>query len=214
MSEVEATHHFGTFDKEAHAGRLGMWIFLASEILLFTGMFTVYTAGRVAFPESFAVGVTENLRWLGTLNTFVLITSSFFVAAGVHALRNHNRKLAAWCLGLTVFLGFVFLLLKGYEYADHIHKGAVPTGITPFYIERRPLALKYFFTLYYVMTGAHAVHVIVGMLVLAVLLVLVLRRRPDERMAHRVEIGALYWHLVDVIWIFLWPLFYLTGGGH
>jgi cytochrome c oxidase subunit 3 len=214
MSEARAAHHFGSFEKEAHATRFGMWLFLASEMLLFGGLITLYAAGRVLHPRAFLEGVGHNITWLGSLNTLVLITSSFTVAVAVHAANHMKRRSTAWLLGVTCALGLLFLVFKTIEYGMHLREGAAPGGDTLFFVVHDTPGLPMFYSLYYLTTGAHAFHVIVGMTVLAVFLMKVLRQPPSPRLAHQVELGALYWHLVDVIWIFLWPLYYLTGGAH
>jgi len=174
-------------ESKSRADIFGMWLFLASELLLFGGLITLYSACRTMLPALFSEGIAHNLRWVGSLNTFILIASSFTVAFAVHSARHFRPLLAA-----TFLLGFAFLGLKTYEYADHLAEGIAP-GVNVFY------------SLYYVTTGAHAIHVIIGLIVIAVLF---------WKAEHaRVELGALYWHLVDVIWIFLWPLYYLTDGG-
>jgi cytochrome c oxidase subunit III len=166
MSEEAAAHHFGTFEKEAHAARFGMWIFLASEMLLFAGLFTLYSAGRVLHPAGFAEGVAHNLRWLGSVNTLVLITSSFTVALAVHAAGHAKHRAATWCLSITILLGFTFLGFKTYEYATHLAEGAGPGGESLFFVAHDTRGLPLFFSLYYLTTGAHAFHVIVGLIVL------------------------------------------------
>lgn len=220
MRELAVAEHFSTAEQQGDAARLGMWIFLASEILLFTGMFTLYAGGRAHYPGAFAVGIDHNLRWLGSLNTVILIVSSYLVARGVHEMRSRRSAATARFLLGTMALGLAFLVLKAVEYGVHMGEGAVPGGGTAFYLEHSPGktawavdALPFFFGLYYLMTGAHALHVIVGLGVLGWLFFEVRRVSPSPLLEVRVELGALYWHLVDVIWIFLWPLFYLTGGG-
>ncbi len=213
MSEVHVSHHFDTFSNEAHAGRLGMWIFLSSEALLFAGMFTLYAAGRVMWPSAFEEGVHDNIRWLGSVNTLILITSSYAVASAVHTAKGERKRATSWLLAITFLFGVAFLTLKGFEYAKHFRDGAIPQGDTRYFLLHDTPGLPYFFALYFLMTGAHAFHVLVGMMVLATLFVMVRRSDMTPRMAHRVEVGALYWHLIDIIWIFLWPLFYLAGKG-
>jgi cytochrome c oxidase subunit 3 len=213
MSELGAAHHYGTFEKEAHATRFGLWIFLVSEILLFAGLITLYSGSRVMHPEAFAEGIGHNLRWVGSVNTLVLITSSFTVALAVRAAGSQQMRSTGWLLGVTAILGFVFLGFKSFEYAEHLAEGAGPGGDTLFYVVHDTRGLPVFFSLYYLTTGAHAFHVIVGLIVIGVLLAKVVRQPPNPRLSHQVELGALYWHLVDVIWIFLWPLYYLTDGG-
>jgi cytochrome c oxidase subunit 3 len=205
----EETHvdHFETLAVQAHAAKLGMWVFLASEVLLFGALFTLYAASRVEHPGAFHEGIRHTSRVLGTVNTLVLLTSSFSVAAAVHALRERRRGLAFVLLSVSLLLALAFLVFKGVEWSEHIREGIVPGGGTAFFQAHPASGLPLFFTLYYVMTGLHALHVIVGSAVLAWC---ALRLRTLE--PHVLEVSGLYWHLVDIVWIFLWPIFYLTGG--
>lgn len=190
--------HFESREKQAHAARLGMWVFLASEVLLFAALFTLFAGYRTHFPDAFRRGVHANAKDLGSINTAVLLVSSALVAAGVHALREGRRRAARWLVLGTIALGGVFLAIKATEYGRHLHEGIVPglAGAEP--------GIAQFWTLYYGMTGLHSVHVAIGMVVLAVMLFGIARG------AHRLEVAAIYWHLVDLVWIFLWPVFYLA----
>ena len=200
---------FEDLDKQGHAARLGIWIFLGSETLLFGALFALYVAYRTLYAEEFVAGVRHNDLAIGTINTFVLITSSFTVAMAVHAARNHRARRVLLWLGLTVALAAVFLVLKGVEYAHHFDEGIYP-GSRYRFEELDTSGAKLFFTLYFFMTGLHALHVVGGMVAL-VAIGAVHRRRPyDARYYVPLDAGALYWHLVDVVWIFLWPLLYLT----
>jgi cytochrome c oxidase subunit III len=195
--------------QRTHALHLGMWMFLGSETLLFAGLFGLYAAYRVRYPIEFAAGVAHNNTLIGTANTAVLIISSFFVAWGIHALRRSRPRVCIAALGSAVALGLVFLALKSIEYTEHLHDGFAPGS----YYSSTELSSDgaiLFFTLYFGMTGLHALHVIAGMILLSWLGVRVARKRtrPDHRT--ELELGGLYWHLVDVVWIFLWPLLYLT----
>jgi cytochrome c oxidase subunit 3 len=185
-----------------------MWVFLGSETLLFAGLFALYAGYRAQFPRAFALGVAHNEEWIGTTNTFVLIVSSFFVAWALHAVRGGRRIMAVSSLGAALFLGACFLGLKGLEYSEHLHKGIAP-GSYYHYAELTMPGLQPFFTLYYFMTGLHALHVIAGMSLLAWLTWRVLRRRTTAERHVVLELSGLYWHLVDIVWIFLWPLLYL-----
>lgn len=210
----EAAHavaeHFESFEKQEHAARLGMWVFLGSETLLFAGLFALYTAYRNEYTAEFEQAFHHNDIVIGTANTVVLITSSFFIAWALHAVRGDRRRMAALALTATLALGMTFLVLKGIEYAHHFHEGIYPGGYYRFDALPTQGAVL-FFTLYYFMTGLHALHVIGGLTVIVVLLVMTLRRRFTPERHTALELGALYWHLVDVIWIFLWPLLYLVG---
>jgi cytochrome c oxidase subunit 3 len=156
--------------------------------------------------------VRHNTLILGSINTAVLLCSSFSVALGVHMLRDGQRWASVGLVALTVFLALCFVAIKLTEYGIHFREGIYPGGVGKFFDEHHEPGIKLFFTLYYAMTGLHALHVIVGGSVLAVLGWKIARRRILQPSAYVLEIGAIYWHLVDVIWIFLWPLFYLVPG--
>lgn len=207
----EAPHleHFEDLEKQAHASRLGMWIFLATEVLLFGGAFALFASYQVHFPEAFRLSVHHNAKILGTLNTGVLLVSSIFVAAAVHALRGGRSRLATWLIAATMTLGLVFLGIKSVEYRAHFAEGIFPGGVGSFFHENAR-GFAEFWTLYYGMTALHAIHVTIGIGVLGVLLLGIVRGTLTKLNSHRLDIGAIYWHLVDVIWIFLWPLFYLA----
>jgi cytochrome c oxidase subunit 3 len=199
---------FESLEKQTHAARLGMWLFLASELLLFSALFTLYASYRAAYPRSFHEGVAHTRFASGAAMTVVLITSSLTVALAVDAIRRGRRGACLAWLGGCIGLGLLFLGLKAAEYADHLSHGIRP-GVHYVYAELPERGAALFFTLYYLMTGLHAVHVIAGLIVLAVVGVGVRRGRYDAGYHTPVELGGLYWHLVDIIWLFLWPVFYL-----
>jgi cytochrome c oxidase subunit III len=207
---LEPAMHFASIEQQAHASRLGMWVFLASEVLLFGAAFTLFVGYQVHYPDAFRHAIEHNTKVLGTVNTGVLLASSTLVAAGVHALRAGSRKSAAGLVTGTIVLAGVFLVIKAIEYGLHFHEGIYPGGVGRFFLEHSEHGMPEFWTLYYFMTGLHALHVTIGGVVLAVLLRAVLRGHIGQANAYRLEVGAIYWHLVDVIWIFLWPLFYLA----
>lgn len=185
-----------------------MWVFLGSETLLFAGLFGLYAGYRSQYPQAFALGVAHDAEWIGSTNTFILLISSFFVAWAVHCLRLARLRLTVLSLGLALALGGAFLCLKAIEYSDHLSHGLAPGH----YYSSRELVqpgCNIFFTLYYFMTGLHAIHVIAGMTLLAWLALRVLRGRTTPTRHVELELGGLYWHLVDIIWIFLWPMLYL-----
>ncbi len=201
---------FESLAKQQHAVRFGMWIFLGSELLLFAGLFGLYVAYRMQYPVAFAEGVHHNALAIGTINTVVLIVSSFTVAWSIHALRHGRSKTTRLMLLITMVLGSLFLVFKGIEYADHFGEGIFPGQYYAF--EEMPAyGGQLFFTLYYFATGLHALHMIGGLTVMLWLLIRVRRGKTTKAHHTELELGALYWHLVDGIWIFLWPLFYLTG---
>jgi cytochrome c oxidase subunit 3 len=190
------------------SARLGMWVFLGSETRLFAGLFALYVAYRLMYHDEFSAGVAHNNQLFGTINTLVLLTSSLTVALAIAALRAGRPKRVGLLLLLTLLLASAFLVIKGFEYSHHFAEGIYP-GTSYQFAELDTRGAKLFFTLYYFMTGLHALHVIAGMGVIG-LLALLHWRRPYGAADHLpVELGGLYWHLFDAVWIFLWPLFYL-----
>ncbi len=208
MSRPRLGEQFESLEKQDHAARLAMWVFLASEILLFAALFGLYTCYRAMYPDDFALAAGHNNVAIGTLNTFILITSSATVALSLFTVRGGLMRLTSGLLIFSIACGVVFLILKGIEYREHFHEGFYP-GVGYRNTELPGDGAKLFFTLYYLITGLHAFHVIVGLVVLGWLVVGSLRGDfgPDNHV--RFELGTLYWHLVDIIWIFVWPLLYL-----
>jgi len=185
-----------------HALHVAVWIVIASEALLFAGLFTLYAAYRSEHTLEFHAAAKLDLSAIGGINTMILLTSSFFMAIGVHFARDQRVRAARWALSAVLVLGCAFLALKGIEWTLHIREGIVPgaSGDLP----TRGATL--FFALYYLMTGLHAAHVVAGLALVAWVHALV-RRRPETP---AVELVGLYWHFVDAVWVFLWPLFYLV----
>lgn len=206
--EPQLAEHFEGFEQQDYAGRLGMWIFVCSEALLFAGLFALYVAYRQMYGEDFVAAVSHNDITLGTINTFILASSSFAVAFAVHAARSGKARQVIPLIGLGVALGVVFLVVKGIEYRHHFSEGIYP-GTHYAYDGLQTYGAQIFFTLYYLLTGLHLIHLVAG---LFVLLWLARRHRaraytPEHHLS--LELGSLYWHLVDLMWIFLWPLLYL-----
>jgi cytochrome c oxidase subunit 3 len=194
--------------RQEHTLELGMWIFLTSEALLFAALFALYAGYRTMYGSDFAEAIQGNTRWFGTGNMYILLTSSLTAALSVGAVRRGRNGRAALLLCATAVLGLLFLLVKGVEYAHHVHEGSLPG---PYYHDEKmpTFGANRFFTLYWVMTGFHALHVTGGVCVVLWMAVHALRGRYTPERHARLEMGTLYWHLVDVIWIFLWPLLYL-----
>ncbi len=197
-----------TFEKPGDytGAKLGMWLFILSELLLFGGMFILYAAYRYKDPVAFHRASGELEVVLGTLNTLILITSSLSVAISISAIQKGRRKLAMGLLVVTMTFGVLFLLNKGVEWGTKINHGIYPNS--PVLLERSKGEIL-FFGLYYVMTGLHGLHVLVGVLVLSVMLTLIAKNTINASRFVPLENAGLYWHLVDIIWIFLYPLFYL-----
>lgn len=208
MAEARTHLQYESFEAQTHAARLGMWLFLVSEILLFSGLFVLYASYRTASPEAFAEAARHSKLWLGTGMTFLLLTSSFTVALGVYAVRHGRERQGARWLGVSAALGVAFLALKLHEYSLHAKEGLLP-GV---YYRSETLpdpAANAFFTLYYFMTGLHGLHVLGGVAALAACAWAVRSGRVDRRYPTPAELSGMYWHLVDAIWLFLWPMFYL-----
>jgi cytochrome c oxidase subunit III len=186
--------------------KVGMWLFLLSEILLFGGMFILYSAYRFKNPVEFHRSSGELDVILGTLNTFFLLTSSLTMAVSITAIQKGQRRLSTYLLAATIFLGLLFLVNKGIEWGTKIGDGIYPNSPT---LLARTHGEILFFGLYYVMTGLHGLHVLIGVCVLSVVLALILKGRIHSNRFTPLENSGLYWHLVDIIWIFIYPLFYL-----
>lgn len=193
--------------RDYEGAKLGMWLFLLSECMLFGGLFVLYAMYRADYVEAFSRGGKEMDAFLGVANTLVLLTGSLTAAMSITALQRGNRRLSVGLVSTTVLTGVVFMCIKAMEWTDHIHKGFYPTSA----LLKGHTGEKVFFSLYYVMTGLHGVHVIVGVLVLTFMAVQVARGKVTKEHFVGLENAALYWHLVDIIWIFLLPLFYLAA---
>lgn len=234
-------HQFDDAEQQQQAATLGMWLFLASEVLFFGGMLAGYAVYRAAYPRAFALGSGRLDVWLGTLNTAVLLTSSLTVALAVAALQSDRRSAAAGLLIGTVVLGMVFLGVKGVEYAHKFDERLVPGRSFHFVVEdgnpggthhRAQVAtsaqdswdfresleselqllagrIELFFSFYFALTGVHALHMLIGVAVFTVLAWQVIRGKYSRSYFTPVELAGLYWHFVDIIWVFLFPLLYL-----
>jgi len=205
-------HHFDSLEQQKDASVLGMWTFMVTEIMFFGGLFLVYAVYRVMYPESFAVASRELDIPLGLINTIVLIGSSFTMAMGVRSAAFGRRRGAALWLVLTALLGLVFLGVKVGEYQHKFEHHLVP-GEGRFAPDHIPAehhrGAEAYFSLYFAMTGLHATHMIIGIPILLVLAVSAYRGRFSRSYSTPVEMFGLYWHFVDIIWIFLFPLLYL-----
>ncbi len=201
-------HYFVSSEQQFDAAKLGMWLFLITEILLFSGMFVAYAVFRAWHPEVFAIASTELDPWLGGLNTVVLLTSSLTVALSIHAAQTDRRQALVRYLILTVLLAGVFMVVKYFEYTHKFHLGIFPGGNFT-YEGMTEAYVPIFFSIYFVMTGIHGVHVLVGMGVISWLAWRAHKGHFNSEYYTPVELTGLYWHLVDIIWIFLFPLLYL-----
>jgi cytochrome c oxidase subunit 3 len=209
-AESPVAHQFEDATQQRDAATLGMWVFIATEILFFGGIFLGYTAYRLRYPEVFREASEHTLVMIGTINTGVLLFSSFTMVLAVRAAQFKHRVSLVGFLFATAMLGAVFLVLKGFEYAHEIREGLLPNS--HFHIENAdPLIGRMFFYLYFLMTGVHALHVTIGVVLLGIFALRALITMRLERMSTAVDLLGLYWHFVDIVWVFLFPLIYLVG---
>ena len=201
---------FDDIEQQHGAAQLGMWIFLATEVLFFGGLFLAYTVYRSLCPQTFAAASHHTEVVLGGINTGILLFSSTLMALGVRAAELRNRKQLVWLLLGTAFLGILFMLIKGFEYHKDFVEHLVPGSHFEWH-EANPEHAEIFFWLYFAMTGLHAIHVTVGIFVLLTLAGLAWLGKFTTGNYTPVEVAGLYWHFVDIVWIFLFPLMYLAG---
>ena len=206
--QTAIAEQFEDMPQQKSAATLGMWTFLATEILFFGGMFMSYITYRHLYPQAFAEASRHTLVLFGTVNTAILLTSSLTMALGVHAAQENKTKWLMRYLLLTVFLGCCFLVVKGFEYHQDITEHLWPG---PHFNKSLPAQAQIFWFLYWAMTGLHAIHVTVGIVLLAIIARMAALRKFSDFYHTPVEIVGLYWHFVDIVWIYLYPLLYLIN---
>ena len=213
----ELRHHFADVEQQRNASSLGIWLFLATEVMFFGGMFCAYLIYRTTYFGDFAAASkTLDIKW-GTINTLVLICSSLTVALSVRAAQMGKQKLLVWLLVLTMIFGAVFLGIKGIEWYSKFTEHHIPGPTFNFVGEAvghkdvpvNPQHAQIFFSLYFAMTGLHALHMIIGLAIFIYLTTLALKGRFSPKYYTPLEVGGLYWHFVDIVWIYLFPLLYL-----
>lgn len=192
--------------RDAVGAKIGMWLFLFTELLLFGGMFLAYAVYRYQYREFFTLASKELDVIIGLINTIVLLTSSLTMALSITALRKGNKKLSLLFIGFTILFALLFLVNKYFEWSEKYHHGIFPGAEQLLNLPRGEII---YFGLYFVMTGLHALHVIIGMIILIFMFVFVAKEEVNKDYYIMLENSGLYWHLVDIIWIFLFPLFYL-----
>ncbi|HJQ67902.1 MAG TPA: cytochrome c oxidase subunit 3 family protein [Blastocatellia bacterium] len=220
-------HHFDNMEQQREAGTLGMWAFLVTEIMFFGGLFLAYILYRSNYPLEFAEASKGLDALLGGINTVVLICSSLTMALAVYFSQVGNRKLLIICLWLTVLLGLTFLGVKAVEYKDKFDHHHVPGASFRWEgagghatseeshapgQEANTSKIQLFYWLYFAMTGVHALHMIIGIGVMLVLIYMSYKGRFSPEYHSPIELSGLYWHFVDIVWIFLFPLLYLIGA--
>jgi len=209
-------HHFSNLEQQREAGSLGMWIFLVTEVMFFGGLFSAYIVFRSFYGEGFAAASHTLNVWLGAFNTVVLIVSSLTMALAVYNAQVGNRRMLIFFLVITLILGATFLGIKAYEYHHkfemHLFPGAgydwnFEEGHNPALAQEARL----FLWIYFAMTGLHALHMIIGIGILSFLIYFAWKGKYSPEYHNPVENSGLYWHFVDIVWIFLFPLLYLIG---
>jgi cytochrome c oxidase subunit 3 len=205
-------HHFVSLDQQTDTSVFGMWVFLGTEILFFGGALMAYMVYRQWYPEAFAMASHEIAVLPGAINTGVLIMSSLTMALAVHAAQTGERQKIMGFIVVTMLLGMVFLGIKGYEYHEKFVEGHIPGLGLEFKFEPEFYGpAQIFFSLYFVLTGLHALHMIVGLGIMTWMLIWVKKGVITDDYFSPIEIAGLYWHFVDIVWIFLFPLLYLIG---
>jgi len=207
-SHVAVAEQFDDMPQQQEASTLGMWTFLATEVLFFGGMFMAYITYRNLYPHAFAAASGHTILLYGTINTGILLTSSLTMAMAVYAAQQSTQKWVVRYLLLTIFLGCCFLVIKGFEYHDDLKEHLWPG---PNFKQGLPVQAQIFWVLYWAMTGLHALHITVGLGLLSVLAWLARHGKFSEHYNTPVEVSGLYWHFVDIVWIFLYPLLYLIN---
>ena len=192
--------------RDDQASKIGMWLFLFTEMLLFGGLFIVYSVYRYKNAEAFHLAAHELSVFIGTLNTILLLISSSTIAMSITALQKKNKNLALVLMGITIFLGLVFLVNKYFEWGHHIKDQIYPGSSV---LALRGQGDVLFYGLYFFMTGLHALHIIIGLVFIGFIAVYIIKDKVTFDNHVLLENSGLYWHLVDLIWIFLFPLFYL-----
>jgi cytochrome c oxidase subunit III len=208
-------HHFDSLEQQLYASTFGMWVFLVTEVLFFGGLFMAYILYRIWYPQMFVHASSHLSIPLGTFNTAVLIGSSLTMAYAVNAAQRgaKPREQVMWLVG-TMILGGIFLGVKVIEYADKIKHHLVPGPNFHFEDQAYQATAQIYYSLYFALTGLHASHMIVGMVIMAIIAYKAAKGQFTAEWYTPVEIMGLYWHFVDLVWIFLFPLLYLIGGAH
>jgi cytochrome c oxidase subunit 3 len=210
MPETQPTFQFVDLRQQHDVAQLGMWVFIATEVLFFGGLILAYCVYRFDYPDGFASAARRTDIAIGATNTAILLTSSFLVAWAVTAARSGQGRPAGVLMSVAALLGVVFLFLKGIEYHSEYVEHLVP-GLNFSVSGRNPAPIGLFFAFYFVATGLHALHVVIGIIVLAFIAIQADREHYSGRYHAPITVAALYWHFVDVVWIFLFALIYLPG---
>ena len=207
-------HHFQTLDQQHEAATLGMWVFLVTEVMFFGGLLMAYLIYRIWYPHAWSEGSLELDIRLGGFNTVVLIGSSLTMAMAVRSAQTGAKKGTIWYLVGTMVLGLTFLVVKFFEYKHKYETHHIPGPNFSFEGAADAGQVEIFMTLYFALTGLHAAHMVIGFGILSVILWMAARDRFSPQWYTPVEMSGLYWHFVDIVWIFLFPLLYLVDRAH
>ena len=211
-SYFHVAHHFKNATEQYDSAKQGLWLFMVTEIMMFGGLFVGYIIFHSLYPEMFAEGAKE-LDWrMGFLNTLVLVTSSLTMALGIYFLQVRKQKAAVISLWLTILLGLCFMVVKYFEYTHKFHLGFLPGKfLDPAYVHAEHANLGLYFGFYFCMTGLHGLHVLIGMCLIGWVAIKAQKGHFGPEYFTPVEGVGIFWHIVDLIWIFLFPLLYLVG---
>ncbi|HRO65977.1 MAG TPA: cytochrome c oxidase subunit 3 family protein [Pseudobdellovibrionaceae bacterium] len=210
--EHHYAHHFKNADHEFVTSKQGVWLFMVTEILMFGGLFVAFFIYHNMYPDMFAEGAKQ-LDWrMGFTNTLVLIFSSFTMALGIHFIQKGQNRKATWCLVTTLLCAAIFMVIKYFEYVHKFHLGFFPGKyLDVAHVGAEHANLGLYFGFYYCMTGMHGIHVLIGMALIVWVLIRNMRGDFHPHYYTPVEGVGIFWHIVDLIWIFLFPLLYLVG---
>jgi cytochrome c oxidase subunit 3 len=213
-------HHFDNLEQQHASERLGMWMFLATEVLFFAGLFGAYTVYRLYYPAEFEIASSELNRIFATVNTILLVTSSLTMTFAIRSAKLADRSGLIRNLLLTAALGTAFMVVKGFEYKQDFEEGLLPGSHFSATLKEKvaaaghdPGKVQLFLCFYYIMTGIHGIHLVIGIGCVLWLVVEAMRGNIPPENYSTVDVVSLYWHLVDAIWLFLMPLLYLAGAG-
>jgi len=207
-SNSNLAHHFVDSEQQFDASKMGMWIFLVTEILFFGGLFAAYIIYRAWYPELYIMASSQLNTTMGAINTGVLILSSLTMALSIWSAQNNDRKKTTIFLAVTIICAIIFMIIKYFDYTHKFHLGIFPGAYYTFTGIDHVKAPQ-FFSIYYMMTGLHGIHVIIGVGLMIWLVIKNQKQAFSSSYYTPIEIVGLYWHVVDIIWIFLFPLLYL-----
>jgi cytochrome c oxidase subunit 3 len=208
---VEVAVQFEDVSQQRAASTLGMWVFLATEVMFFGGLFLAFAVARFLHADSFSQAAKHLDVLAGSINTAILFTSSFTTVLAVSALKEGRKKRVLGLLLVSIALGSLFLVIKGYEYHEKWTEGFFPGSSFAASGPNRD-QVELFFVFYFILTGLHAIHLLIALGVAAALGWLVIAGRVTQTRYMPLEVSALYWHFVDIVWVFVFPLLYLIGG--